>query len=365
MKSHNISSTTVKHAKVRTVPATKVNDPITDEHDSAAIALMMVWRRIKKLAKTHTALFLGLLTTAFTVMTGLAAAITYMLNLFVFCVDFGYYSLRFNVPVELLTQPQAANLSVNAVLGIILLLVLSAMNSLEIWAYRNCRSTRLLLSVNSMVYILLMLPITKLLAADFSWLSLITVIVVMIPISTIITLMLNIVLISTYIAPTTQDKLFRNQTMLAKWEQKQNKSKRAVNKIAQLKKNIQVLKGNDEKESHSDSKMSCIPLAAACCIVLVVIMFALCILSGIYLVKPNELTTVAGQEEIVREFTNVLPEKYEVNTLAVLYRGDDFILVAPCMANDSTVVVYSRFQRIISAKNAILIYKTNQSVDIQ
>ena len=35
------------------------------------------------------------------------------------------------------------------------------------------------------------------------------------------------------------------------------------------------------------------------------------------------------------------------------------------MANDGTAIVYSRFQRIISTENTILIYKENQSVDIQ
>ncbi len=41
------------------------------------------------------------------------------------------------------------------------------------------------------------------------------------------------------------------------------------------------------------------------------------------------------------------------------------LLFAPCMANDGTAIVHSRFQRIISAENTVLVYKINQSVNIQ
>lgn len=111
--------------------------------------------------------------------------------------------------------------------------------------------------------------------------------------------------------------------------------------------------------------MNRISLVAACCVFLTVIMLVSCVLVGNFIVKPNELTTLAGQEELLQEFADLLPVESEVNTLAVLYQGDDFLLVAPCMANDGTAIVYSHFQRIISAENTILVYITNQSVDIQ
>lgn len=364
-RQHIVNSITIKHVRVRASLSPTADDKVAGNHDSAAAALITAWRKIKKLAKTNTALFLGLLTTAVTVMTGLAAVFTYIFNFFVFCVDYGYYSLRFNVPVDLLAQPQAASLSINAVLGIILLLVLTTMNSLGVWSYRNCRSMRLLFAVNSVTFILLLPPFSELLIANFSWSLLIAVIIIITLFSTLITLMLNIALISTFVAPTMQDKLSRYQSKLAKLNQNKNRDKNTANKIAQLEKKIHNLKRNKDKKAYSGSKMNRISLVAACCVFLTVTMLASCVLIGTFIVKPNELTTVAGQEEILQEFSDVLPEEYEANTLAVLYQGDDFLLVAPCMANDGTAIVYSRFQRIISAENTVLIYKINQSVNIQ
>lgn len=121
-RQHIVNSITIKHVRVRASLSPTGDNKVAGNHDSAVASLITAWRKIKKLAKTNTTLFLGLLTTAVTIMTALATVITYVLNFFVFCIDYGYYSIRFNVPVDILAQPQAASLSLNAVLGITLLL---------------------------------------------------------------------------------------------------------------------------------------------------------------------------------------------------------------------------------------------------
>lgn len=70
-KQHTVNSITIKHVRVRTSLSPTSDDKVAGNHDSAAAALITAWRKIKNLAKTNTALFLGLLTTAVTVMTGL------------------------------------------------------------------------------------------------------------------------------------------------------------------------------------------------------------------------------------------------------------------------------------------------------
>lgn len=242
------------------------------------------------------------------------------------------------------------------------------MNSLGVWAYRNCRSIRLLLAVSSVVFTLLLFPFMDLIIADFSWPLVVAAIIVAIFFSIIITLTLNIALICTFTAPTTRDKLLRNQAILSKWKRKKNRgSKRMTDKITKLETEIHSLEQNLAERSHSTSpsKKHGIATTAACLVFLTAVILVSCVFVGIHIVKRNEIITVAGQEQILQDFTDVLPDKCKANTLAVLYQGDDFLLVAPCMANDGTVVVYSSFQRTVSSEGVILIYRTNQSVDVQ
>lgn len=367
-KQHIVKFITIKHVRVRASQSPTADDKVKGDCDSATEALSMAWRKIRNLAETNTKLFLGLLTAAITLMTVLATIITYALNFFAFCIDYGYYGIRYNVPVDFLNQPQAANLSLNAVLGIILVLVLTTMNSLGVWAYRNCRSANLLLVVSSIIFTLLMGPFMELIISDFSWSLLIAALIVAIIFSIIIAFSLNIALIGTFIAPTTQDKLMRNRTKLAKWKSRKDQDRKKVaDRIMQLEKQVHTLEQNEEERRQSStlSKRRFVSVIAAFLVILTAVLSVSCVVVGSCIVKRNEIITVAGQEQILQEFTDVLPEECKANTLAVLYHGDDFLLVAPCVENNGTVVVYSSFQRIISSEGTILIYRTRQSVKVQ
>lgn len=318
---------------------------------------------LKKLAIENTDLFLGIGGWIAPVVLAIASVVVFCINLSVYCYNLGYYHFGYNVPVSLIEEPQASQLSVAVIWSIVFFIILVANGLLGRLAYRKRRYAVYFVTTCVVIVLGFIFPLIPLLTKSSAASNIRTLYALFILVL-FITTILNIVSFCVIIPPTVQDKIERQNNKLKKLESKQTKR---AKKIEELKKQIDDMeKAESNREYNIGTKLkeTCVNIAIAVFVFLVVGLGSL-VSIGLGAAEENQVLTLVIDSERIVQYKDMLPEECGVNGLAIIYQNDEGVLVSPCKISEQAAVVYTEFQQFIEVDNMITYTYSFEHIDTQ
>lgn len=304
---------------------------------------------LKKLATDNTDLFLGIGGWIAPIVLAIASVVIFCINLGVYCYNLGYYHYWYNVPVSLLEEPQASQLSVGVIWSIVFFVVLIANGILGRLVYRKRKYGAYIVTTCVVIVVGFILPLIPSLAKS-SVASNIRTLFVLFVLAAFITSILNIMSFGIILPPTVQDKIERRRNKLRKIESKQDKY---AKKIEKLNKQIDEMEKAEINREHSIAaklKETCVNIAIAVFVFFVVGLGSI-VSTGLGAAEENQMLTLVIDTERIVQYREMLPEDCAVNGLAIIYQNDDGILVSPCNISEQAAIVYTEFQQFIEVDN--------------
>jgi hypothetical protein len=163
------------------------------------------------------------------------------------------------------------------------------------------------------------------------------------------------------------------EKILSKSSQSRNRHKKLCDKRnildekkRDIEKSIKDKNKNDEKELRIAATRYHRKTIVAVVITLL-IEFVICMpfvtLLGYWSAKDNNnFTIVVNQIELCQELEQIVPEDQEVSALAVLYRNENVVVVAPCYISEKGIKIYHQFQRVIAIDGLVFYQYVNNEV---
>lgn len=318
--------------------------------------------KIRKIAHENTDLFLGIGGWVAPVGAVVAAVIMYCINWAVYCYEFGYYHLGFNVPISLIKEPTVTNWPTSVIGCFFLVIVLLITKLIGRWAYRKRKYLLFFFAELLVISIAVLCPLIPSLV-DMNGVEALTAIVTCLLLAVFFTVLLNVFSFSFLIFPSKEDVLARKEVELRHLEKQQDvyekKKKSVEEKINEL-----------EKQTESKEKVTPKEVVKETLIMVLITVFAFlisgipaCVSMGINeVMQKDELTLVMNAEEVYNQFREILAEDCAINGVAIIYETNDGVLVSPCYVGNGEVIVYTSFQQFIDAEGLIVYTDTYERI---
>ena len=233
------------------------------------------------------------------------------------------------------------------------------------FAYRQRKYIYFLLGTTLLLSLLFLLLLVSFPIIFASVLEIIVFAVAIFFTAIIATILLNAIIIIDCIFPTDDDILSRTSCRLMTIEKKLSKSSKSSKNHSHLCKKRELLstkkqefesrvkKKNklDQKEIRTATTSYHLRTIVAVGIALVIV-FTICMplafFVGYHISEANgSYTIVVNQPALCQEFEQMVSADQEVNALAVLYKNENNVVIAPCNINEKEIIVYSKYQRVV------------------